>query len=509
MFHYMKTGSSPKPRAPNILLITTDQQRADHLGLKGLEAITTPNLDRLGKEGIHFDRAYCPSPICTPTRLSLLTGRYPSSHGGYSIGVTLPSIPCPTLPALLGEVGYVTALFGKSHFVSRAMEAQHMAGTAEIPSDFFRHWKGPYLGFQEFAGSSGHSMNAQPEQHYREYLRDAGVDWKDWFPSQRADYDHHFCGSWNIPEMYHDTHWVAGETLRFIDRQREGVPWFCWASFQDPHEPFACPEPWYSSVDTDKMSLFEGYVENEFNDRHPIYEACYRRELSKWRDGPGVPCVYGTPEKMNRARNAMQATLGMLAFIDDRVGSILQKLEQLDQLKNTIVIFTSDHGEMHGHHGLWGKGITAYEDCQRVPLLIWGPGLVVQRGTLPALANLIDLPATILSLAGVDVPSGFQGKDLSPILKGGNDSVQDCTLVECRPTQSGLYQQSLITERYKIVIYRDETEGELYDLEADPEQYHNLWCFPEMQQIRDGLLLRMIRFQMEREPRVEARHSFS
>lgn len=496
---------------PNILLITTDQQHASHLGVAGLRAMGTPHLDRIAREGVHFSRAYCPSPICTPTRVSLLTGRYPSTHGAYSIGVSLSRFPRPLLPEVLSSTGYRTALFGKSHFVSRGEEEQHMAGSALVPdSDFFRSWRGPYLGFQEFEGSSGHTINAQPVQHYRTFLEDAGVDWRPWFPSLRPNYDHFACGAWDIPEAYHDTTWVASRTEAFVRRQEdEKAPWFCWASFQDPHEPMVCPEPWFSRVDKEAMELPEGYREGEFEDRHPIYEACFRRELGPWRDGPGVPCVYGCPERDERVAVALQATLGMVGFLDDRVGYLLRVLEETGQLEETVIIFTSDHGEMHGRHGLWGKGITAYEDCQRVPLIVWNPTRVKARGSTGALVNLVDLPSTILGFAACDCPPGMQGRDLRPILSGDLDTVQDCTLVECRPTESSVYQQSLITERYKLVVYRDGEGGELYDLQEDPDQYRNLWGDESHIGIRERLFWRLARFQMEREGRVVSRTAFS
>lgn len=501
---------SPSPQRPNILLITTDQQRADHIGLKGLRAIQTPHLDRLGREGIHFDRAYCPSPICTPCRVSLLTGQYPSRHGAYSIGVTLPRFPRPTLPDILGSNGYRTALIGKSHFVSRQDEETHMAGQRDPSPEFFREWNGPYLGFDEIAGSSGHSMNALPVQHYRNFLEDAGVDWSDWFPSQQNNYDHHYCGPWNIPEEYHDTSWVADQTEQFMNRQRASEqPWFCWASFQDPHEPFACPEPWYSSVDVAQMEIPEDYRAGEFADRHPVYAACYKRELGPWRDGPGVPCVYGSEEKTSRRLAAMQATLGMVAFIDNRVGHLMRCLEQNGQLENTVIIYTSDHGELHGHHGLWGKGITAYEDCQRVPLLIWGPRWVQTLGTVNALANLVDLPRTVLQLCGTEIPAVMQGTDLGPILRGEVDRVQDFTIVECRPTETTLRQRTLITDRFKLVVYHDREDGELYDLNTDPDQYMNLWTVPEMAHIKTSMLLKLAQSGMEGEFPVQGRVAFS
>lgn len=508
---------------PNILFITTDQQRFDHLGLKGLRAIDTPNLDRLGTEGVHFDRAYCPSPVCTSTRVSLLTGRYPSSHLAYTIGVTPDPFPGPTLPEVLARSGYATALFGKTHFVRRADEARHMAGGVEPDPAFFRRWRGPYLGFQTFEGSTGHTINNVPAMHYRAFLEDAGVDYRPWFPQMTGTYDHQACGSWNIPEAWHDTEWVTGLTGRFIEEQPVDRPWFCWASYQDPHEPHLCPEPWFSRVRTEHMPTYPGFREGEFDQKPGIYRMCREKDfgpLNDWVGAPAgqggavreeatVPSCFGEPDKDAQAGAALQATLGMIAFLDDRLGQLISRLERSGQLENTIIVWTSDHGEMHGHHGLWGKGLAAFEDCQRVPLLAWGPNHIRSRGTVSGLANLVDLPSTFLSLAGLNRPQEWQGVDLSPVLRGESDSVQDAILIELRATRHTLNQHTLVTDRHKLVVYRHTDEGELYDLQEDPDQYRNLWDDPVARDLRATLLLRLARLHMEREPVGPTRQSFA
>lgn len=495
---------------PNILLITTDQQRADHLGVKGLEAIATPALDRLATEGVHFDRAYCPSPVCTPTRVSLLTGKWPSQHGAYSIGVTADPFPQPTIAELLSDAGYHTALFGKGHFVRRQDEAAHVSGQPEPSPDFFREFTGPYVGFQEVQTCIGHTTNCKPDMHYRVFLEEAGVDYEPWFPQLTGD--PHFHGSWPIPDSYHDSNWVGSLTEQYLqDRASQDEPWFCWASFQDPHEPFCCPEPWFSNVDTDKLEIYEPAREGEFDDKPAFYAEAYAGDWSRCNDGNGVPCVF-SHRKDGRdadwARTSLQATLGMIAFIDHQVGRMLDALEASGQLDNTIIIFTSDHGEMHGHHGFWGKGLTAYEDCQRVPLLIWGPGVLEGSGTTQSIANLVDLPITMLGLAGVEPPPGMQGIDLQPVLADPTAEVQADTIVELQATPV-IYQQTYITQRHKLVVYRDSNEGELYDLEADPDQYINLWDDPGSAGLKLKLLQAMQRKQMAREGVRHPRRSFA
>lgn len=474
----MKTPHRPISDRPNILLITTDQQRFDHLGIAGTPGIATPHLDRLARRGAWLRRSYCPSPICTPTRVSLLTGRYPSSHGAYSIGVTVDPMPGPTLPGVLAGAGYATALVGKSHFVARGDEHSHIRGLPGATDADFHGWSGPYLGFEYVRASFGHTINCVPNMHYREFLEKADPGYRRWFPQMSPGYTNMVAGAWDLPAELHDTHWVAQESMAWLGRQGER-PWFLWASFQDPHEPFVCPEPWFSRVDAAALEPLPGAPEHQFADRPSFYGDVLRQGEAGWgviNDGHGVPCIFRWPKMDAMAREALQATAGMIRFLDDRIGAMLDRLEASGQLENTVVIFTSDHGEMHGHHGFWGKGLTAFEDCQRVPLIVAGPGVEL-RGASDALVNLVDLPRTILSFAGLPAPVPWQGTDLLPLLQGGVGSVQDRTFVECQAT-SRIFQLTCVTDRYKMVLYRDTDEGEFYDLAEDPDQLRNLWGQP-------------------------------
>ncbi len=494
----------------NILLITVDQMRFDHLGIKGVKGIKTPNLDRLAEEGIHFDCAYTSSPVCTPARLTLLTGQYPSTHGGYSIGVTIDPFPQNTLPSILGENGYKTAIVGKTHFVARTDEITHYAGSNEPTPGFFSKHTGPYAGFDYVQMSTHHTTNGKPEAHYKAWLISQGVDYSEWYPDVNGKHDHSQTGSWNIPVKYHDSTWTTNRTLDFITREN-GNPWFCWTSYNDPHEPFVCPEPWYSSVDTDEMEMFEGYREGEFDDKPSFYKTVY--ETDEWpnefkSNSLGVPCASARFNLEGKEREAMQATLGMIAMIDYEVGRILEGLKQTGQEENTLVVFTTDHGEIHNHHGLWHKGLFAYDDCQRIPFLVWGPGIVKKQGTLDALVNLVDLPKTFLDLVGIPFVQGMQGVSLMPIIRGEKKHIQDITLVELQATKN-IYQQTMITDRYKLIVYRDQDYGELYDMQNDPDQYRNLWDLPELAEVKAELMYRFVKFNMRKEGYVHERKTFA
>ncbi len=493
---------------PNILLITTDQQHHDYIGLKGTKGLETPNLDRLAKNGILFDRAYCPSPLCTPTRLSLLTGLYPSIHGGHSIGVST-EINTTTIPQILSESGYKTALFGKTHFVARENEASHIAGIPKPQADFWRSFNGPYLGFDFVQTSSGHTIQCTPDMHYRVFLEDSGIDYKQYFPMGTEEYSVHTCGRWELPEELHDTAWIGSLTEKFINNQKDtGSPWFCWTSFQDPHPPFVCPEPWFSSVNIDEIIPYEGIKNGEFDDRPAFYNEIMSKQRSWFDDGHGTPCCFHFPQWDSQIKTAIQSVYGMINFIDYRIGKIVQTLNDTKQLDNTIIVFTSDHGDMMGHHGLWGKGLPAYEDQQRVPLIISAPHLIKKPAFNYSPTSLIDLPITFLKLSGAKVPLGMQGKDLSPILKGKSDSVQDGVIIESQCTAK-IYQQTFITHEHKLVVYRDFDEGELYDLQKDPNQYRNLWHLPEFISLKMDLMHRFLQANMTKEGVKPPRTSFA
>lgn len=504
-----------EPR-PNILLITVDQMRFDHLGLAGVKGVRTPNLDRLGSEGIHFRRAYTPSPVCTPARVSLLTGQYPSRHGAYSIGVSADPFPSPALPLGLAEAGYDCSLFGKTHFVSRLDENRHLTGRDNTDSAFFRQFDGPYCGFDFVRTCAHHTINGIPEGHYRAWLEDQAVDFAPWFPDETGTHDHSATGAWSIPERYHDSTWITDQAIAHLENNGADQPWFAWLSFNDPHEPFVCPEPWFSRVDREAMELPEDYRAGEFDDKPDFYRTVYESEepLDGWpeafRDVSGqiVPCAYNRRDLRGKERKALQATLGMVAMIDHQVGRILDFLESTGQADNTLLVFTSDHGELHGHHGLWHKGLFAYEDVQRVPLLAWGPGILERRGSCDALTNLVDLPRSFLSLAGAPLPQGTQGCDLGLLFKGETDSVREATWVELQATRA-VYQQTLITEAHKIVIYRDSDFGELYALQNDPDQYHNLWNDTASASLKARLLLLFVQTRMHEEGQVHLRKSYA
>ena len=241
---------------PNILLITSDQQHWYTLG-RDNPRIQTPNLDRLAGEGVQFDRAYCPNPVCSPSRSSIITGQYPSSHGCWTIGVKLAE-DIPTVGDALQRAGYATSLIGKAHFqpLGSTPEQESLETPEKIRDlDFWREFTGPWYGFQNVEIGRMHGDEYLVGQHYALWMEEQGfTDWRDHFmplPGELARPTRR--GSWELPAEYHYTTWTAERTIAAIDRDVAGTPFFTWASFHDPHPPYVVPEPWASMYDPDDM----------------------------------------------------------------------------------------------------------------------------------------------------------------------------------------------------------------------------------------------------------------
>ena len=504
-------------RRPNLLLITTDQQRWDSLSFHGTPGYRTPNLDRLARDGVLFDRSYCPSPVCTPARVSILTGQYPARHGAYQIGMEpVPALRGPTLGSTLAEVGYGTALIGKTHFVARHLEHQHVAGVENPspdrdnpPDEFWHHHDGPYVGFQFVRHCQSHTCDHMPNAHYRAWLQKKGLDLDHLHADYRGGEDGKDCptvGRWKKQPEHTQTAWITEESLDWIGKQQdEGRPWLCWASYQDPHPPYVCPEPYYSDVDMSDVDL-GGLREGEMDDKPILYRRFF--EGKYWSEenpddfiDPDCPSknipALGEYDRIADAARAIRAYIAMVNMLDDYVGRLLDALEEMGARENTLVVFTTDHGDMLGRHGLWGKGIAAYDDHQRIPgIACWPAGQSRSIGSSDAMFNLVDVMPTFLDAAGVESPPGVQGVSQLPVIRGEQEAVRDWALVDFIATVR-LHQQTLVHDGYKLVLYRHADYGELYNLEEDPDQYWNLFDDPEARPVRDRLIHRLARANME------------
>ena len=480
---------------PNILFVTTDQQRWDYLSLYGTPGLKTPVLDRLAREGLCFENAYCTSPLCIPSRVSMISGQYPSRHGAHHLR-SLIDFDFPTLPSLLSTQGYHTSIIGKTHFVPREYEAAHVAGVEGLgPSSvpdreygdqaFWRSFDGPYLGFDYVRQMFGHSSERKPCEHYRVWLEDQGWDLADMDALHGREGSHLWpaedrgAGLWPLPEGAHQNAWMNDEAERNIRKQHEdGNPWFCWVSYQDPHSPYVCPDPYYNNVDMSGVDL-GGIVAGEYDGKPAWYRGLY--ETGAYEDGKANarerfgPATAHYSKRVTKPKEAIQAYIGMCNMLDDYLGRLLDSLRAMGALENTVVVFTSDHGDYLGQHGFWAKGLPAYDDAQKVPMIVWWPSgmATAKKGRTEALFSLIDLPATFLDLAGLDLAEGMQGISQVPVLRGETQAVRDWVLVENLPTPH-MHQMTFVKDGHKLVVNEAPESTELYDLQADPRQMRNL-----------------------------------
>lgn len=500
-------------KRPNILLITTDQQHFTALGATN-PAIKTPNIDRLCEMGTRFDRAYCPSPVCTPSRASIITGQYPSQHGAWTIGVKLPE-ETPTVGAMLSEAGYKTGLIGKAHFQPLAGESLEKQPILR-DIDFWRGFTGPFYGFDHIELVRNHADEAHVGQHYAAWMEDRGLaDWQEYFQplpgksskhapkkAENAPYWAREERSWALPEDMHYTPWIGDRSLEFIEAaQKESSPFFLWTSFPDPHPPYTVPEPWASMYDPEDMEPGEVVPgEHERNPRHFAMTQQPSPDFDDWH----VPYeAHGCDSHLydkEALKKDMAVYYGMMSFLDQQIGRILDHLESNDLLKNTLIVFTTDHGHFLGQHGLVAKGPFHYEDMLRIPFAACWPGRIPASGVCQDIQSLIDLTPTFLEAAGVEIPGGVQGVSQMGAWERKAKAPRRFAICENRHNPENPHVTSYIEQRYKISVYRTGEDGELFDLENDPNELTNLWHEPSCVDIKSAMLERMVQGFLQSEP---------
>lgn len=441
---------------PNILWYCTDQQRFDTIGALGNDSVQTASLDRLLRDGVAFTHAYCQSPICTPSRASFMSGMYPSRvHNTRNGNDTFPDSP-PLISKLIADSGYECGLIGKLHLVS--------AGKRPEPriDDGFSYWQHSHAPRDDWPEGT---------HAYGDWVREQGVD----LNAMQASAEH-------VSPEYHQTKWASDCAIEFISREHDR-PWLLNINVYDPHPPFVPPKAYADRFNPEDMP------DPYFN----LKDLTHQKKLAAV-DFQGEP---KTPEEIG-AKGIKANYYAMIAQIDDQFARILEVLEATGQKENTVVIFTSDHGEMLGDHGLLLKGCRFYEGLTRVPLIFSWPGVFENGLRCDGLVELLDLSATILDLAGIAIPDYHQGLSLLPVLKGQVAGDHFRSFVRCEYFDSldsqftggsGSFGTMYRDRRYKISIYHDHSLGELYDLWEDPWEFKDLWDDPNYAGVRDRLIL--------------------
>ena len=439
---------------PNILLLLTDQQRFDTIAALGNPVIKTPNLDRLVREGAVFERAYTPSPECVPARCSLHYGQYPLNTNCYSNGYSMPEDGRKSYVDALTEAGYRTHGVGKTHF---SPKYQDMRGyqTRDMQEEVMSKGGDDYVKYIEDVGY-GHVFEphgARGEMYY--------------MPQPSA-----------LPVKHHPTNWVADRAIDFIESQEaEDDPWYLTASFIHPHPPFAPPSPWHKLYRAIDMPLPK--VPEDYESLQILVNK--RQNRTKYRD---------QGYDNNHIRCMIAYYYACISFIDYQVGRILDTLEKQGQLDNTLIVYTSDHGELLGDYRSYGKR-SPHDSAMRIPMLCRHPETFKEgtRSQLPV--SLIDLAPTFLRAGQADESAlDLDGIALQDASSGQTDREE--MFSQLGHADRATY--SITTQDWKYVYSVGDRKELLFDLKHDPGETRNKANTPFIRDVQGELKSRLIAF---------------
>jgi len=481
---------------PNVLVIMTDQQKATASHLYGNTFCETPSMQRLADEGVIFDHAITPHPLCMPARISYWTGQFPHTHGGRRNETPMPAGKAHAF-RLWKEAGYHTGLIGKNHcFVDSTdlalfdtwCEIGH-GGLPDDPLTKGMEWVRPPDGINA-AHELRHTMKAQNPR----------------FGYATSDF----------PLEDYSTGLIAAQTVQFLRDHRDD-PFALWVSIPDPHEPWVAPAQYAEQFPREKIEL-PPQRDGEFSDGSAPERNRVLSKILAWRDDDGEGLyeddLYGL----------LAVYYGMVRFIDDALGQILDALEETGLRRNTIVVFCSDHGDFMGEHGMQCKGGVFYDCLTRVPLIVSWPEVIPSGVRDTSMVNLIDVVPTLLSLQGMDVPRAMQGEPLPTVTDaaprdaafseygagGPPFRMQDLEklpqpcgrstlMASLRQREAEGRRKMVRTSEWKYVHDPMGDRDELYDLANDPWELTNVFEEEEYRDILADLRLRLADWSIETE----------
>ena len=448
---------------PNVLLLMTDQQRWDAMGCSG-DWVETPNLDRIASEGVRFTNCVTTSPVCIPTRLSLATGLYPHNTGVWNnMNHTMPA-ETPTWMQAMRDAGYRTSLFGKTHLHPHG-------GDLREREDLMNAY-----GLDDVNEIGGPRASASTLSHMTAEWEEKGL-----WDAYRADYRERFSTKPHLVrpstlalENYADVY-VGQQAKQYLQDYDRQEPWCCWVSFGGPHEPWDTPEPYASLYDPEAMpeavprpSAGErprGHLDRLMERINPAFE----------------------PGEIGRLRADYA---GNVTLIDAQIGEILDAIAARGELENTVIVHTSDHGEMNGDYGLIYKG-NFLNGAVRIPLLVRTPDSTNAGSVCESPVEWIDIGPTLVEMAGGELAHRQFGKSLCPVLTQPELTHRDFAISEIQG------EIMLLNQEWKAALNTDGEVYLLFDVQNDPNEIHNLAGGPEVVDVETALRLQILEWLVQ------------
>lgn len=427
-------------KKPNILIIHADQHRYDCIHATGNKDIYTPNIDKLADDGVTYYNSFCSYPVCTPSRYSLLTGLHVHQHMGWSNHCTIPQ-ELDTFPKILQKAGYSNVAVGKMHFTPTYLD----------------------VGFQEMylAEQAG---DGRYDDDYHRFLREKGLidrnDLIDQVEEYRKDAEGEYWKNFgtlesNLSEANYSTTWIGVQALKAIEKWNEGAN-LLMVGFIKPHHPFDPPAPWNKMYDPDKISILPGWTEE-----------CIPKDINYSKGF--FPHVELDEKKIKKVMSYYYAAISL---IDYQVGKIIEILKQKKLYDNTLIIYTSDHGDFMGYHHLLLKGGYMYDPLIKVPLIIKYPGIENRGEKSDALVSNIDLAPTILELVGLKRGTFMNGLNLQ----------KDCNQRKFVFAESENGKAYMIrSSNRKLLFCKQDEKCQFFNLDEDPFELNNIYYHPKYQ----------------------------
>ena len=434
---------------PNFVFILTDTQATNVVGAYGHPELHTPNIDRLARTGVKFERAYTTCPVCTPARAAMFTGLYAHTAGPWTNNIAL-GVNIETMGQRFQDNGYRTGYIGKWH-----LDGHDYFGTGQCPSG----WDPAYW----YDGRNHLDTFSEDERRLWRYGLNTLDDLK----------------THPITAEFTWAHRVSDRVIRFLET-RDDRPFVLVASYDEPHHPFTCPPEYVERFKDYVYPL--GPAGTDTLDGKPPHQ-------KEWARSYASSGSYTSPQ------NWVHMYLGCNSFVDAEIGRVIDAAHALAP-DETYIIFTSDHGEMLGAHRLWSKGPVMYEEITHIPLIIEPPHGLSEGSANSTLASHVDLLPTMLELAGLPIPPILEGQSLVPLLNGAleaRDIVLEFNRYEIEHDSWGGFQpvRSIMRGDVKLVVNLLSSD-ELYNLRADPAELHNLIDDPVYAPIRDELHDRLL-----------------